>query len=245
MTARFNGSTLTSGLPTVGGNNAFITNTTPGTFAYGDPMATTDWTVCEAVVPANHVTATIDGVTLKLPVANPKRILVIGDTGCRINGASSQQDCHNPSAFPLNYLANYEAQFNPDLVVHVGDYFYRDTACQTGINNYGVAQNNSNCNSNPTTNTGYVPWGDVFDSWNGDFFFPAVNLLEAAPWVMARGNHESCGRGAADGSRCSIRIRTITRRSRARKTSATPWSPATRPSTRATSRQAMSCRRAR
>jgi hypothetical protein len=81
------------------------------------------------VVPAGHTAATIDGVQLKLPVANPKRILVIADTGCHINGPASQQDCHNPAAFPLQYLANLEAQFTPDLIVHVGDYFIIATPC--------------------------------------------------------------------------------------------------------------------
>jgi hypothetical protein len=195
MNPRFNGATLT-GLPvdSTGGPTSFVTNTTPGNFAYGDPMATTDWTVCETVVPAGHTAATIDGVQLKLPVANPKRILVIADTGCRINGPASQQDCHNPAAFPLQYLANLEAQFTPDLIVHVGDYFYRDTVCQAGVNSFNVPQNSSACNT--PSSAAYVPWADVFDSWNGDFFLPAATLLESAPWVMVRGNHESCGRGA-------------------------------------------------
>ena len=196
MSARFDGSTLASGLPadSAGGPLAFVTNTTPGNFASGDPMATTDWTVCETVVPAGHTRATVDGVSLKLPVANPKRILVIADTGCRLSGPTNQQDCHSPSSFPLQYLANLEAQFAPDLIIHVGDYFYRDSVCQTGINNYGVGQNNSSCNT--PTSPAFVPWADVFDSWNGDLFLPAATLLEAAPWVMVRGNHESCGRGA-------------------------------------------------
>jgi len=66
MRARFDGSTLASGLPadSAGGPLAFVTNTTPGNFAYGDPMATTDWTVCETVVPTGHTTATVDGVSL-------------------------------------------------------------------------------------------------------------------------------------------------------------------------------------
>jgi hypothetical protein len=202
MNARFDAGTLTN-LPLSGTSNiagyptSFVANPAVGTFGDGTPAATNDWTVCEAVVPSGHKTATIDGMTLKLPVANPKRILVIADTGCRIAGAGSQQDCHNPSNFPFNYLANYEAQFAPDLVILVGDYFYRDTTCQPGINNYGVGQNQTNnCNSNPTTNPSYTPWGDTFDAWNGDLFFPAANLLEAAPWIMVRGNHESCGRGA-------------------------------------------------
>jgi hypothetical protein len=141
-------------------------------------------TECEAVVPAGHATATVGGVDLKLPVENPKRILVIADTGCRMNG-TAQQNCNDPSAFPLQFLANYEALFKPDLVVHVGDYFYRDTDCQGAF---------PGCND--PSSPGYEPWGDNWGSWNADLLTPAATLLAAAPWVMTRGNHESCGRGA-------------------------------------------------
>ncbi len=141
-------------------------------------------TECETVVPAGHRTATVGDVDLKLPVANPRRILVIADTGCRMNG-TSQQNCHDPSAFPLQFLANFEALLRPDLIVHVGDYFYRDTDCQGAF---------PGC-SDPSS-PDYEPWGDNWESWNADLMTPAKVLLAAAPWVMTRGNHESCGRGA-------------------------------------------------
>lgn len=141
-------------------------------------------TECEAIVPPGHAVATVGDVTLKLPVANPRRILVIADTGCRMNGAS-QQNCNDPSAFPLQFLANYEALFKPDLIVHVGDYFYRDTDCRGAF---------PGCNDPASPN--YEPYGDNWASWNGDLLTPAKTLLAAAPWVMTRGNHESCGRGA-------------------------------------------------
>ena len=38
------------------------------------------------------------------------------------------------------------------------------------------------------------PWGYGWDAWDADFFAPAAPLLAAAPWVAARGNHESCTR---------------------------------------------------
>jgi hypothetical protein len=141
-------------------------------------------TECEAVVPPGHATATLGGVDLKLPVADPKRILVIADTGCRMSGAA-QQDCNDPVAFPLQFLSNYEASFKPDLVVHVGDYFYRDTDCRNAF---------PGC-LDPASPE-YEPWGDDWPSWNADLLTPAKALLAAAPWVMTRGNHESCGRGA-------------------------------------------------
>jgi hypothetical protein len=162
--------------------------TSPGSFPDGTAKATTSWGECEAVIPAGHATATIGSVSLKLPIANPQRILVLGDTGCRM-ASTAQQNCHNPSSFPFAVLANYEALFKPDLIVHVGDYFYRDTNCKLS----GV-EFVAGC-SDPT-NPAYETWGDTFDSWNADLFYPGQALLAAAPIVMTRGNHESCGRGA-------------------------------------------------
>ena len=170
------------------------TATAPATFANGAAMATTSWAECESVVPAGHVQAQIGSTMLKLPVANPKTILLLADTGCRVNGAlaangGNQQNCASPTAFPLAYLARLEATYGPDLIVHVGDYFYRDTNCLTN-----GAETFPGCNT--PTSVNYETWGDTFDSWNADVFYPMQPLLAAAPWVMVRGNHESCGRGA-------------------------------------------------
>lgn len=151
--------------------------------AFPMPVGLFPVTECEATIPPGHTMATLGGSDLKLPVAHPKRILVIADTGCRMNGAT-QQDCQSPVAFPLAFLASYEALFHPDLVVHVGDYFYRDTGCPTGTDA-------ATC---PNIRTS---WGDNWSSWNADFFTPAKRLLAEAPWIMTRGNHEGCGRGAA------------------------------------------------
>lgn len=172
--------------------NATATSTLPGPDGSTVPMATSNWTECEAIVPApsTHTVATIGGIDLKLPVANPKRILVMADTGCRMNGAlaangANEQNCESGSAFPLQFLATYEATFKPDLIVLVGDWFYRDTNCTNAF---------TGCNT--PSSAAFETWGDTFDSWNADVFVPAKNLLGAAPWVMLRGNHESCGRGA-------------------------------------------------
>ena len=197
MKKRFDGSTLTNVPGTPGATNGktgypqyFVQNTTPQNLPDGTPMATTSWTECEAVIPAGHTTATIGDATLKLPVVHPRRFLVMADTGCRMNGAlgadgSNQQNCHDPAAFPFAYLSRFEAAFKPDLIVQVGDWFYRDTNCSNAF---------PNCNN--ASSPSYETWGDTFDSWNADVFFPAAPLLAAAPWIMVRGNHESCGRGA-------------------------------------------------
>jgi hypothetical protein len=200
---RFIASSLTNTPGTPGATNGktgypqyFVspTATTPANFANGEPMATTSWGECEAVVPPGHTEVTVDGVSLHLPTQNPRRILVMADTGCRVNGAlaadgSNQQNCSDPTAFPWQYLANMEASLKPDLVLQVGDWFYRDTNClSNGVETF------PGCNT--PTSANYEVWGDIFDSWNADVFFPAKTLLAAAPWIMVRGNHESCGRGA-------------------------------------------------
>ena len=137
--------------------------------------------MCEASVPVfGHTTVVVNGVTLKMPVANPKRILVIGDTGCRIAATlAGTQNCNDQTQFPLQYVSNYAATFKPDLIVHVGDFFYREQPCPTGF---------SGCAGNPVF--------DNWDSWNADWFGPAANLIAAAPMAISRGNHESCNRGA-------------------------------------------------
>ena len=137
--------------------------------------------MCEASVSAfGHTSAIVNGVTLKMPVTNPKRILVIGDTGCRVASTlAATQNCNDPTQFPLQYVSNYAATFKPDLIVHVGDFFYREQPCPTGF---------AGCANNAVF--------DNWDAWNADWFGPAANLLAAAPMAISRGNHESCNRGA-------------------------------------------------
>ena len=138
--------------------------------------------MCEsAPLPAFGSTkAMIGGVALKMPTANPKRILFVGDTGCRVTTAvSGTQNCNDPTQFPLQIVSNYAATFKPDLIVHVGDFFYREQPCPTGF---------SGCAGSATF--------DNWDSWYQDWFKPAANLLKAAPVALTRGNHESCNRGA-------------------------------------------------
>ncbi len=204
MTQRFVGSQLTSTPGTAtftnanaGGYPQYFVNpasTAPSNLPDGTAAATTAWGECEAVIPAGHTTATIGGVKLKLPVAKPQRILIIADTGCRMSKAS-QQNCHSPSGFPFAALSNYESLFAPDLIVHVGDWFYRDTNCVVPASGATPAAEFVTGCSN-TSSANYETWGDTFDSWNADVLYPGKTLLAAAPWVMSRGNHESCGRGA-------------------------------------------------
>ncbi|MGZ5937247.1 MAG: metallophosphoesterase [Rhizomicrobium sp.] len=117
--------------------------------------------------------------TLVAPVASPERILVLGDTGCRIKGAYLQA-CNDPIAWPFAGLAKAAASLKPDLVIHLGDYLYRESPCP---------ESNAGCAGSP--------YGDNWASWNADLFTPAAPLLAAAPWLIVHGNHEDCSRGGA------------------------------------------------
>jgi hypothetical protein len=132
---------------------------------------------CETPLPAGAARASIAGRPLALPAGEMKRIVVIGDTGCRLKGKEFQ-DCNDPQAYPFARVAASAAAWKPDLVVHVGDFHYREDPC-------------------PADRPGCAgsPYGYGWDAWNADFFAPAQALLARAPWVLARGNHETCNRG--------------------------------------------------
>ncbi|MEW6271430.1 MAG: metallophosphoesterase [Thermodesulfobacteriota bacterium] len=130
---------------------------------------------CEAVVPPQATSASIDGQPLALPAARPTRFAVLGDTGCRVQGARVQA-CDDPAAWPAADVSAAIAASSPDLILHVGDYLYRLGPCPAGEASCG-------------------PTGDDWASWYADFFAPFARALAAAPWVFVRGNHELCGEG--------------------------------------------------
>lgn len=133
---------------------------------------------CEATLPAGAVAASVQGQALPVPRAAPQRIAILGDSGCRMKKKDNEfQECNDPQRFPFATVAAAAAAWKPDLVVHVGDYHYRENACPEG--NPGCAGS---------------PWGYGWDTWVADLFAPAAPLLKAAPWVALRGNHESCER---------------------------------------------------
>ena len=135
-------------------------------------------TVCESALPRTARHASIEGRVLPIPRRAIRRIVVIGDTGCRLKAAdNAYQPCNDPAATPFATIAASAVRWKPDLVVHVGDYQYRENPCPEG--NVGCAGS---------------PWGYGWDAWNADFFAPAAPLFAAAPLALARGNHESCNR---------------------------------------------------
>jgi hypothetical protein len=81
------------------------------------------------------------------------------------------------TGYPFPSIAQAAANLNPDVVIHVGDYQYRDNECPPDV---------AGCAGSP--------WGYGWDTWEADFFAPAQPLLAAAPMVLNRGNHEQCTR---------------------------------------------------
>ena len=132
---------------------------------------------CEVAIPAGAIAGTLDGKALPLARPNPRRIVMFGDTGCRLLTGDPTQACNDPKAWPFAKVAGAAAAARPDLVIHVGDYEYRETPCPAG---------EAGCAGSP--------YGYGWDAWNADFFGPASPLFAAAPWVMVRGNHENCDR---------------------------------------------------
>jgi predicted phosphodiesterase len=133
--------------------------------------------VCEAIAPAATAHLAVGGAPLPTLPAAVNRIVVFGDTGCRLEGRAVQE-CNKPAVWPFPLVAKAAAARHPDLVIHVGDYYYRESACPTGRE--GCAGS---------------PHGDNWSTWKADLFDPAAPLFAAAPWVTVRGNHELCKRG--------------------------------------------------
>lgn len=132
---------------------------------------------CELAIPPDTKKALVNGQPLNLARPNPSKIIAFGDTGCRIKGAAIQ-NCNDPDDWSFERVARGAAAAHAHLILHVGDYLYREDPCP--------ADKASFC--------GGTPHGDNWDTWNADFFKPGAALLASAPWIFARGNHEICSR---------------------------------------------------
>ena len=176
---------------------------------------------CEAALPANTKSASINGQPLKvLPTtAAVNRVVVVGDTGCRVKGPTAfvqaadgttsggdrLQDCSSEAAWPYAKLSRVAASFNPDLIVHNGDMHYREGFPEGVEKAFGGSANAASGGSqqdNAAIKAKFAAAG-ISDSvsygwraWEEDFFKAAGPLLGAAPWAMTRGNHELCDRAA-------------------------------------------------
>lgn len=137
-----------------------------------------DVLTCEVDWPAGARSARIAGRNVPAPATDIKRIVIIADSGCRMKASEDAfQPCNDAQKWPFAQVALSAAAVKPDLVIHIGDIHYRESPCPAG---------NAGCAGSP--------WGYGYDTWQADLFKPAKPLLEAAPWVFVRGNHESCFR---------------------------------------------------
>ncbi len=133
--------------------------------------------ICALALPAGAKTLSVAGQALPAPVRAPQRIVFLGDSGCRIQGVTAQS-CNDAKAWPFAQVSRLAAAQKPDLVIHVGDYYYRENPCPP-LDLFCAGS----------------PYGDNWATWQAEFFQPAAPLLAAAPWVFVRGNHEVCNRG--------------------------------------------------
>jgi hypothetical protein len=134
-----------------------------------------DDVVCDAVISSTARHVRVADRELPAPAHDPTRIVVLGDTGCRISEVSAQS-CDDPAAWPFPRIARAIAAVHPNLIVHVGDYLYRERPCP------------------PFTRCGDSPYGDDAPAWYADFLTPAAPLFATAALVLSRGNHEECAR---------------------------------------------------
>jgi hypothetical protein len=156
-------------------------------------------TVCRRPLPRGLERASVGGQRLPLPVAGtPQRIALFGDTGCRIDVEAPTppatepsyliQDCNSPAAWPLETIAREIAAAQPDVILHTGDYFYRESDCPAS-DPYAPL-----CAGSPPVNPPGSPNEDTYAGWEADWLRPARALFPVAPLVLARGNHETCTR---------------------------------------------------
>ncbi|MDH4468889.1 MAG: metallophosphoesterase [Bacteriovoracaceae bacterium] len=113
-----------------------------------------------------------------------RKIVLVGDTGCRLKESKSgyeYQNCQNLQDWPFLLVATEIAKEKSDLIVHLGDYQYREQCSQ-----------NSELCKNVKDSVGYH-----WKSWEEDFFKPVALSSIKAPWLFVRGNHEDCGRAHA------------------------------------------------
>lgn len=142
--------------------------------------------VCELALPKNALTAMIGKTSI--PANLPARIdeiALLGDTGCRVT-SWEVQDCANTSNWPLARISRNIAKSRPDVTIHLGDYFYRETGCPQTQQDF--------CAASPPAPSNLPAPGNAY-GWIADALIPMQPLFDAAPMLLLRGNHESCTRG--------------------------------------------------
>jgi len=155
--------------------------------------------VCELAMPEGALSASIG--SLQIPSKMPslvKKMAIYGDTGCRMK-KSNDQECASPNTWPLAQIAYDIQKQKPNLILFLGDFFYREYVCdplKTLTCGISPPPMDINHDYNSVTNPFPVyPFSDTAYSWLADVFMPMRPLFTTAPIVVIRGNHESCSRG--------------------------------------------------
>ncbi|VVH67353.1 hypothetical protein BSPLISOX_1085 [uncultured Gammaproteobacteria bacterium] len=151
-------------------------NDVPTAMQLRAPKAMNFPAVCELLVSRDTRSIKIQQQALPTLPSEVNRIAILGDTGCRINKAKVQA-CNDVKAWPLHLLNLNVTLHAPDIILHVGDYLYRETPCPVG---------DKGCQGSPS--------GYNWDTWNADWFAPANQLFQSSVIALSRGNHEECGR---------------------------------------------------
>lgn len=132
--------------------------------------------VCEHNVTGSY-SVEIRDKKIKLPNKDIKRFVVIGDSGCESSFFDSKHDyqnCNDPNAWPFKELADKVSTLKADFIIHMGDYAYR----------------NKYTNKLDKVKNEQMQWFFIRE----EFFKPANNMLNSAPMIFVRGNHESCNK---------------------------------------------------
>ncbi|MDR2977856.1 MAG: metallophosphoesterase [Rickettsiales bacterium] len=130
--------------------------------------------VCELLIPRNAQNVKIGNKKIPTLPTTIKKIVIVGNTGCRIS-CSEQQACNDQVEWLIREVLGSVATHNPGFIIHVGDYHYREHICK----------DEEKC--------GKV-YGDNFAAWEAEWFGPAQEILLQFPFLFMRGNHENCDR---------------------------------------------------
>lgn len=176
--------------------------------------------VCEALIEFDksyQIQFSNKSIALPMVKSNPENIQVFGDTGCKSKEQGKKGGCFEGSpAMPFKVMADLGAKQKPDLVLHMGDFNYRGTSGKTYFTQKdsngqlvqevqwpydagdGLGQS-EHCGQAPGTpfysqSATNANRPDIWRNWHDDLFKSAQQLMQAAPWVIARGNHELCSR---------------------------------------------------
>lgn len=135
--------------------------------------------ICEGSLPKNTVKVQGDSEAIIIPQSLQK-IVILGDTGCRLryqDGKGIIQKCEDEKEWPFAQVMRSVEKENPELVVHLGDYHYRE-----------ICADPQKCKPyEGTLGYGYKPW-------EADFLKPSERVLKKTPFIFVRGNHEGCQR---------------------------------------------------